>query len=232
MNSRAGFLLALMLAPAPAQAAERSFTLTGFDRLQVEGPYVVEVRTGRGGSAKASGDRDAIDALRMDVTGQTLTIRADRINWKGTSTRDAPGPVLIRLTTGELRRAALAGAGSLAIDRLRGPRVELAVQGSGRMTVESIAADRLDITATGSGAMKLAGTTKALNMTLRGSASVDGAALVANDLVLTNQGDGDITIGAKGTAKITATGAGQTTVKGTRSCTVSARGAGTVSCDR
>lgn len=233
MNVKLGLVplsLVIGLIPASAGAAERTFTLTSVDRIQVEGPYLVEVRTGRGSSAKAIGDRDAIDALRMDVIGQTLTISTDRTNWKGTRSNETSGPVIIRLTTGELRRAALSGTGSLAIDRLRGPHVQLSVQGSGRINVGSITADRLDVTATGSGGMRLSGTAKATNVTLRGSAAIDAAAFTANDLVLVNQGSGDIAIGAKGTARITAAGAGRTVVKGTRACTVRAPGAGTVTC--
>src|SRR3546814_19405145 len=50
-------LAALALtATAPAQAAERRYTVTDFNRIRVDGPFVVTLATGKSPSATASGE--------------------------------------------------------------------------------------------------------------------------------------------------------------------------------
>lgn len=223
-----------MLGMAPAaQAAERGFTVTDFDRIRVEGPFAVEVTTGRGTAASASGAREALDRIVLNVQGRTLTIRANRGVWGGYPGEDrASGPVLIRISTGELRSVMLAGSGSIRLDRARGPRLELIAQGSGRLEIARVETDRLDIGMVGSASARLAGNVRALKATVSGSSALDGAGLTANDLILNTQSAGDVTLGAKTSARVHASGAGSTTILGKPACTVTATGAGTVACGR
>lgn len=224
--------LAVLGAASPAAAAERGYTITDFDRIRLEGPYSVEVKTGRGTSARASGARDAIERVSLQVQGRTLTIRPDRHTWGGYPGETKAGPVIIRLTTGALRGLSLSGSGRMTIDRARGPRVELIVQGSGQLEVGRVETDRLDIGMAGSGALKLGGAVKLLNAVVRGSAALDGAALIANHLTLTTASAGDVTLGAQTSARVQATGSGTTTITGKPACAVTALGAGSVTCGR
>jgi len=228
-------ILALaLLIPTPAQAAERIVTVTHYDRIRVDGPYRIEIVTGRGASAKISGDRAAIDRVEIAVQGSTLSIHANRTAWQGGWPGDdkGGGPVLIRLTADELRAIAIVGSGSMAIDALRGPRVTLTMEGSGRMTIGAVETDRLDLGLTGSAALALKGKAKAVSATVRGSASIDGAGLVAGDLTLTSESAGNVALGAKGTAKVVSTGAGEVTIGGAPACTVNALGSGPVRCGK
>lgn len=224
---------AMVLAVAPAaHAAERGFTITDFDRIRIEGPYQVQITTGRGTTAQASGERAAIERVALQVQGRTLTIRPDRNAWGGYPGEAQGGPVTITITTGELRTVMLYGSGSVRIDRARGPRIEFIVQGSGRLEVGRVETDRLDIGMTGSGAAKLAGNVKLLNAVVRGSAALDGSALMANDLVLNTESASDVALGARTSAKVQSTGAGNTSITGSAACSVTAAGAGMVNCGR
>jgi len=224
-------IAALAASPWPAHAAERVFTVTSYDRVRVEGPYQVDIVTGRGSAARATGAREALDRIDLEVQGQTLVIRTDRTGWTGGWPGEAKsGPVTIRLSAGELRAASLSGSGRLAIDRVRGPRITLAVEGSGQMTIGRVETDRLDVALLGSGGLAMAGAVKSLDARVRGSAGIDGAALVANDLVLATESAGDVALGAKLTAKVTATGSGRTVIGGKPACTVNAIGSGEVIC--
>ena len=232
---RFALVAALALLPAaPALAAERIVTVTNYDRIRMDGPYRVEIVTGRGASARVSGDRAAIDRIEIAVQGSTLFIHANRTAWQGGwpgGDKDrSVGPVLIRLTAEELRAIAIVGSGSMAIDALRGPRMTLTIEGSGRMTVGAVEIDRLDLGLTGSAALALKGKAKALAATVRGSASIDGAGLVAGDLSLTSESAGNVVLGAKGTAKVISTGAGEIAITGAPACTVNALGSGPVRC--
>ena len=44
-----------LTAALPAAAAERSYTLTSFDRIRVEGPFAVDLVTNRSPFARATG---------------------------------------------------------------------------------------------------------------------------------------------------------------------------------
>ncbi|MBB5684150.1 head GIN domain-containing protein [Sphingobium boeckii] len=224
-------IAALLMLPGPALAADRVATVTSFDRIRVDGPYRVEIVTGRGTSAKISGDRAAIDRVDIAVQGTLLTIRTNRTAWQGGWPDDEKGgPVIIRLTTGELRGAAISGSGSVMIDKVRGPRLSLAVEGSARMTIGRVETDRLDLGLAGSGNLTLAGATKALTAIVRGAATIDGAGLIANDLTVTSESAGNVTLGAKLSAKVVSSGAGGVAIGGKPACTVNALGSGEVVC--
>lgn len=217
---------------APALAAERVATITSFDRIRLDGPYTVEVVTGRGSSARVSGDRVSVERVLLDVQGRTLIIRPDTRIWREGQSAEAPGPVVIRITTGELLGAGLRGSGSMRIDRLRGARASLSVEGSGAITVGQADIDRLDIALLGSGNLSIAGAARALNASVRGAATLSGAGLAANDLVLVSESAGEVGLAARTSAKVTATGSGNVTIAGNIACTVTATGAGRVQCGR
>lgn len=221
-----GFALA-----APVNAAERVETVTSFDRIRVDGPYQVEVVTGRGASARLSGTREALDRVIVDVQGTTLTIWTNRNGWTGGwPGENKAGPVIVRVTTGALRGVSVVGSGAVAIDRIRGPRVGLVVEGSGRLTVDRAEADRLDMTLLGSGAVAISGTAKAVNAVVRGSASIDGTTLIANDVSVNSESAGNVGLGARTSATIKSAGAGEVRIAGAPACTVAATGSGQVYC--
>jgi hypothetical protein len=218
-------------AASPLAAAERVETVTSFDRIRVDGPYQVEVVTGRGASARLSGSRDALDRVSVSVQGTTLTIRANRTGWTGGwPGDDKSGPVTIRLTAGELRAVALGGSGAITIDRIRGPLVRLGVEGSGRLTVGRAEVDRLELTLLGSGSIAISGTAKAASAIVRGSATIEGPALVANDLNVVSESAGNIALSARNSANVKASGSGEVRIGGAPACTVSALGSGQVYC--
>jgi hypothetical protein len=232
MNIRQ-LLVVLVLVPSagPAIAAERVETITSFDRIRVDGAYQVEVVTGRGASARLSGTRDALDRVTVSVQGTSLTIRTNRTGWTGGwPGEDKAGPVIIRLTTGELRSASISGSGSIVIDRVRGPRIQLGVEGSGQLKVARAEVDRIDMTLLGSGAIAIAGTAKAANAIVRGSASIDGATFIANDLSVNSESAGNVGLGARTSATVKSAGSGEVRVAGTPACTVTALGSGQVYC--
>src|SRR5215211_6563746 len=105
---------------APAEAATRSFGVSGFDRIRVDGPFKVRLATGVAPFATASGgSAAALDSVTIDVQGRTLVVHGNQSSWGGYP-GDSKGPVEIRIGTHELGAAWLNGSGSLAIDKARG----------------------------------------------------------------------------------------------------------------
>lgn len=223
-------LLALAAA-APAGAAERTYSVTDFDRVQVDGPYRVSLTTGRSSAARAEGSTEALDQISVDVQGGTLRVRRNRSAWGGYPGTGA-GPVTIALSTRDLRNAAVVGSGSLDIDRAKGLRVDLSVSGSGRLAVAAVEADTLMVGLLGGGRITLAGRTRQLKATVQGSGDLAASGLSADDAQIASDTAGNVAVAVAKTAKVIATGPGDVEIIGTPSCTVQAKGSGQVRCGK
>jgi hypothetical protein len=220
--------LAAFLATSPAVAAERSFTITSFDRIRVEGPYSVRLTTGVTPSARASGSPQSLDSISVKVEGRTLTIRRDQSAWGGYPGQ-AQEPVELVVGTHELSRADLNGAGSLLIDKARGLSFELSAQGAGRAEIGDVQTDRLVVALSGTVTSRVAG--KALKFTaiVRGASNLDASGLETRDALLSAQGPAQLSATARDTAKIDATGVAEVRITGNPACTVKLLGSSTVS---
>jgi hypothetical protein len=229
MNRIAPAPLALFAFATPAAAAERTYPVSDFDRVQVEGPFEVVLATGQSTRVRASGSADAIERLSVAVEGRTLRIRINRSAWGGYPGQ-TPGPVRVEAATSDLARASVVGSGSLTVDKARGLRLDLSVGGNGRLSVGRLEADNLVVGLLGSGRIVLSGHAKQLRATIAGSGDLDGRALTADDIQLSTDTAGSVVLGSARSAKIVARGAGDVTIGGNPACTVDSQGAGTVRC--
>jgi hypothetical protein len=216
-------------AATPAAAAERTYSVTDFDRVQVDGPYRVILTTGGSSSARAEGSTEALDHISVDVQSGILRIRRNRSAWGGYPA-EGVGPVSIALTTRDLRNAAVVGSGILDIDRATGLRVDLSVSGSGRLTVADVQSDTLVVGLLGGGRITIAGRTKQLKAVVQGSGDLAASGLSADDAQIASDTAGNVAVTVAKTAKVTATGPGDVEIIGSPSCTVEAKGSGQILC--
>lgn len=222
--------LALLL-PSAASAAERSYSVTSFDRVRVEGPFAVGVTTGKAPSARATGSADALERVQLRVEGRTLLIRPSTSGWGGYPGRQS-SPATIAVTTPELHTASLLGSGRLDIDRMRGPRAVLTVEGSGRMTVRALEVDTASLAIAGAGVLEASGRAKQVAAVARGTAEIRAGDLIAPDLTLVAETAGAVALHATRSAKVTAAGLGPVEVLGSASCEVKKIGSGPLRCGR
>src|SRR3954466_6582502 len=110
---------AMLALAGPANAASRSFGITSFKKVRVEGPYKVVLTTGVAPFAKASGSAPALDRIAIEVRGNTLIVHGNLNSGGGYPNQDV-GPVQISLGTHDLTAAWMSGAGTLAINKIRG----------------------------------------------------------------------------------------------------------------
>lgn len=222
---------ALVLASAPAQAAERNYSIGSFDSIRVEGPFDVRLTTKASPGARAEGDPKITQDLDIRVEGTILIIRAGTGGWGEQPHAGAAGATIITVSTAMIRRATLIGGGRLTIaGPLRGQRVDLSLSGSGSLAVSGIEADQLFVTLIGSGDIALAGKAAKVNLNTSGPGTIAAAPLVASDLVLRLDGNGETHATALYTANVTTTGMGAATVYGKPACTVKAVAGGPISC--
>jgi hypothetical protein len=221
--------LAFAALAAPARAAERTYSITDFERVVVEGPFIVRLTTGRSTTARASGTAEAIDRLSLVVSGQTLRIRQTRLA-DGRNRSAQAGPVTIELTTRRLHTASLLGPGSFDIDRIEGLRVDISVQGSGRIRATHVEADNLIIGVLGTGTLELSGTAEMVRATVYGSATLAGSGLSTDEARILANTLGDVSLTVAREADITAEGLGPIAITGRATCNVRGVGASQVSC--
>jgi len=227
MTARLALALLLAALASPAPAAERNFTVTSFDRVRVDGPFKVSLRTGTSPFARVKGSQAAIDRVSLAVQGRTLVIRQSSASWGGYPGQPA-GPVEISAGTHELAAAWVNGSGALAIDRIEGLSFDLSVQGSGSATVGETEVDQLKVAIGGSASATLAGTAPRLVATVRGTSTLDSAALAVKDATLTADGPSVIRAMVTNGAKIDARGPSTVEIEGGAACTVSAQGSAAV----
>jgi hypothetical protein len=219
------------LSATAAGAAERRYTVTDFDRVEVSGPFQVTLKTGRAGSAVASGSNQAIDRVSIDVQGRTLRVRPNRSAWGGYPGEGA-GPLKIELSSHGLRAASVNGAGSIGIDKARAMKFDVSLSGSGQIVVGEVETDNLNLGLLGSGKITIGGKAKSVRAMVQGTGDLDAAKLVADDVQVDTDTAGTVAVSAKRSAKVNSTGAGDTLVSGNPACTVKALGSGRVACGR
>ncbi len=220
---------ALVLLATPAVARERGVTVTSFDRIRIEGPFIVEIVTNKGPSARISGSDAALDRVTVINQGQTLVVRPNRNAWGGNDGAD-PGPVTVRLTTPSLRAVAVTGAGSVRVDAMRSARVAIALEGGGTLNVTAIETDALDVGLAGAGQMTLSGRAAGGRFAVRGTATLIADTLSVRDAKIIAEGAGNIALTAVRTADVMTSGAGNVTISGSPACTLNRRGSGTLLC--
>ena len=222
------FASALILFSAAADAAERSYSVTQFTRIRVDGGYSVRLTTGVAPFAKASGSPAALDSVSVEVQGQTLIVRHNPSAWGGFPGRDA-GPVELSVGTHDLTTAWLNGAGSIAIDKVRGQAFQLSLDGSGSASVEGLSVDKLRADVNGSGSVSLAGSAATARIELDGPGEIDASALSIKNGAIAAVGNAVVKARVTDTADVRAFGNAKVEMSGNAACSVKAVGSATVS---
>src|SRR4030095_4604040 len=155
MISRAPILALLLLASLPANVfgapvSQRNYSVPSFDRIRIDGPYKVELKTNVSPFARATGSPLSLDGLSIGVEGRTLVVRAGSGGWGGYSGEDR-GPVTIEVGTPDLKTAWINGSGALSVDRIRGLSFDLSIQGSGTARLDGVDVDPVEAGILGGG---------------------------------------------------------------------------------
>jgi hypothetical protein len=213
----------------PVAAAERGYTVSDFDRIDVTGPFIVTVEVGKSPSARATGEARAIDGLVVEMRGRTLKIGSGSGGWGGWPGAKSAAPS-IRVTVPALREAALRGSGKLAISKMRAQLVRVALSGSGTLSVSAIETDRLFANLLGSGTITMAGTALNAQVSTEGSGSIIAGGLKSTALTLSANSAGQTEMAVSKAATVQASGSGDVTITGSPACTVAKVGSGEVTC--
>ena len=233
MIDRLPILALLLLASLPgssdaAAPTTRNYSVTSFDRIRIDGPYKVELKTNVSPYARATGSALSLDGLSVIVEGRTLIVRSSGGGWGGYAGENR-GPVTISVGTPDLRNAWINGPGALAVDQVRGLSFDLAIQGAGIAQLDQVEVDQLKAGISGSGSARLSGKVAKLTATVRGTSTFDGDGLQVKDAVIGAEGPSTVRTTVTNSAKIDALGLASVTLAGKPACMVNAKGSATVS---
>lgn len=227
----ASLLATVLLAPAaaamPAQEAERRLMLTGFDRVQVDGPFTVRIAAGPAIGGRIIGAPRALDAVDIRVEGQTLVVAPARDD-RGQPEATSAEPLVIELTNDRLTGLSVRGPARVRVERMTGAAIALSLTGDGSIEVGALDAGRLDAMLIGSGRLALAGRGGDARFMVNGPGTVDAAGLTIDALLVHSQGTGSSHYRARYTAEINAQGSGMVSVDGAPRCRT--QGSATIRC--
>jgi hypothetical protein len=208
----------------------RSFALSGFESVSLEGSDNVRVVRGPAISVTATGPQAVLDLLNIRVENNTLKIdrKSGRTNWLRGDYRGAT----ITVTMPAISAAAVAGSGDMTVDRADGPAFVAAVEGSGNLRVAAIAVKRAALSAEGSGNLIISGAANDATMAAEGSGNIDARGLFSQRATIAVEGSGDINATVRERATIAVEGSGNVDVKGTDNCAIVKDGSGEARCSR
>lgn len=222
-------ILSCLALSTVAPAAERKVFVSSFDRLRVNGPFRVEVVTGRSPAGRIAGDPRALEGVEVRQDGNVLVIRA--IGRRGDDGRDpATQPITVTLVTPSLAAVALVGSGAVSVAGMKADRIDLSVAGTGTIGVTGADAIELNATTIGTGKVTVAGRTARARFVVNGAGNVVATALDAGELTVRLDGPGEVAARARFIANVTNTGLGRVAVAGTAKCQVKAVTTGSVMC--
>ena len=205
----------------------RNYQVGAFDKIEVAGPYEVNVVSGGKGAIRARGGENLLAETDVVVEDGTLKIvpkkrRGIRWNWRG-------GKAVFTVDAAALKGATIAGSGGITVDKVAGD-FEGQVAGSGNLRLASVEGGKIDLGIAGSGGVRAAGKADRVDISIAGSGDVDTRGLIARTADVSIAGSGNVVANASETADVNIMGSGDVEIGGGAKCSVSRAGSGKVRC--
>jgi len=205
----------------------RTYQVGAFDKIEVAGPFDVNVATGGQPGVSAKGGENLLAETDVIVENGTLKIMPKkhhgvRFGWKH-------GKAVFTVNAATLRGAAIAGSGGINVDKIAGD-FDGDVAGSGALHLASVAGGKVKLSVAGSGDVQAAGKADSVNISIAGSGDVNASGLATRAADVSIAGSGNVTANASQTAAVSIMGSGDVEVTGGAKCSVSKAGSGDVRC--
>lgn len=209
----------------------RNYQVGNFQKIEIAGPYDIEVRTGGNPGVSARGSEKLLGRTVVEVKGDKLVIYPQKQGgWFHVGWHSA-GKAHFTVTVPSLSGATIAGSGDIRVDKVRGDSFDGAVAGSGGLNVAALDVKSLKLSIAGSGGVKAgSGRTASAKYDIAGSGDIDAGAVSANDAKVSIAGSGSVRAHATGTADVSIMGSGDVEVGGGARCSVHKAGSGDVRC--
>ncbi|WP_422345568.1 GIN domain-containing protein [Parasphingorhabdus sp.] len=224
-------LLSLAAIAAPAQAAERKYSISSFEDVRIIGNINVFITTDRGVSASAeAADRETLDRVELNKSGKQLIVSVKpKASQDGRFSEDEP--VAVRLSSYVIKSITHSGSGTVSLDKLGGRDPKARINGFGVLTINAVDGDTLDLVMNGGGQMVIAGRATKGQITMLGSSILDGSQLTLETLDLTQRGPASSHVLVEKEVTISNSGTGRIQIDGRPNCSVKSGGSAQIICD-
>lgn len=209
----------------------RTYQVSNFQKIEVAGPYDVEVRTGANPGVAAHGSENLLEHTVVEVNGDKLLIRPEHSTGLFNFGWSNHGKASFTVTVPQLSGATIAGSGNIRVDQVHGNSFDGAVAGSGDLSLGATEVQSLKFSIAGSGGVKSGtGRTQSAEYEIAGSGDIDASAVQAQQAKISIAGSGGVRAQATGTADVNIMGSGDVDVHGGAKCSITKAGSGSVRC--
>jgi len=222
--------VALLLSSA-SQAAERNFSIFGFDDIRIGNGVDVVLTSGNGPSARAEGaSREILDRVSLQKNGKQLVVSV-RPKSLDRNKFEADAPVTLYLSSYAIENLTHLGSGRVTLDKLSGRSPQVRLGGFGALRIDSVDADRLDVAMTGGGQLIMAGEADAARIELQGASIFESPGLTVTKLTLIHRGPASSHLAVDREADINNFGTGRVQIDGRPNCMVRTDGSAEIICN-
>lgn len=195
------------------------------DQIQVSGEIDVVLRQGSQTAVTIEGDANLIPYIITRKENGRLVIRVKE-HYSLASVK----PVLVRITTNDLKELSVSGSGNVNSEGLivHNGNMEINVTGSGDMTLQ-LNAPSINADLTGSGNIKISGETKDMKLAITGSGDFTGEGLKSENAEVHVNGSGTARVFADMKLDVEVNGSGDVFYKGNARVNQAVHGSGTIS---
>jgi hypothetical protein len=189
--------------------------LSGFNAINVAGPYDVYIKQGAAESVKVEAPADMIDRILTEVNGGVLKIYSRHNNWNWGFSWGHHRKIVIYVVAKDLNSINISGSGDVSFkDGITANSLKLRITGSGDMTGR-VEAKTLESSITGSGDMRLSGHAENSAVSVVGSGDFTGRNLITVNSSVRVSGSGDAYVNASQRVDAAVNGSGDVHYSGT-----------------
>jgi Putative auto-transporter adhesin, head GIN domain len=209
MRSFTKILLAALLLAGPAYAIAKphyAFTktaseiedrhLSGFNAINVAGPFDVDIVQGAAESVKVEAPSDAMPHILTEVNNGVLKIYAKQDTWNWSHLFGFHKKIMVHVVIKDVNAISISGSGDVNFkEGVTANSLKLRISGSGDMNGK-VTAKSLESSISGSGDMTVWGSANSSVVSLVGSGDFTGRSLVTASTSIRVSGSGDANINA------------------------------------
>ncbi|MFO1323222.1 MAG: head GIN domain-containing protein [Burkholderiales bacterium] len=204
-------------------------SLPSFRRIEVSGSADVTLVQGETESVSFGAASRKQGAVRAEVRGDTLHIRAgDRAHWWTIVFGNESHPSQVVVTFKEIDSIEAAGTVKLSAGALKAGDLRISGAGGTSVRIDDLTARQLTVNGAGALKAELAGRADDQDVTISGAGTYRGARLVTQNAKVTVSGAGKVVVNAEKTLRATISGAGSVEYLGDPAVTERVSGAGSV----
>jgi len=203
--------------------AEESRAVSDFQNISLETVGEVEIVQGSSESLVVIADDNLLPYITTEVDGGRLVISVQR--GVGISPKTT---IRYQLVVKNLDEVRISGAGSVQVQSLETPELELITSGAGNFTVEDLQASQLSGVISGAGSINASGKADTLNINISGAGSFNGADLETRQAEVRISGLGKATVWVTEDLETSISGAGSISYYGSPDVSEKNSGAGIV----